>query len=314
MLPRIAFFGTPEYSLIVSDLLLAAGYQFACVITKPARPVGRKQILMSTPVALWAQDKQLPIISPKSQTDKPWLFSDENEVTDRILEVKPDLLITADYTQKIPTKLINHIKYGGLNVHPSLLPAYRGPAPVPWALLKGEQETGVSIVTLADRFDEGKIIGQIKEPIFDSDTTVTILKRLFKLGGDLLVKVLPEFIQKTNMSPVTSGLSPSYFPRLTRDHGFEPWKKIEAAIEMAVEAKRIERKWRAFHPWPGLWTLVKVKNQDFGSAKKRLKILKTHISPVTSGMSLKLVLDEIQIEGKNPIRAKEMNLLLENCH
>lgn len=322
MKQTIAFFGTPEYSLIVLNKLYAAGYPIVCVVTKPPRPIGRQQLMTPAPVGLWAEKHHIPIITPLSHPTKPWLYADETQFTKDLLLFKPDILITADYTQKIPQKAVDQIKYGGLNVHPSLLPSYRGPAPVPWALLNGETETGVSLVTLTDQFDAGNIVAQEKEPILDTDTTDTLLTRLFKKGAELLLQVLPSYSKQLTNNNQQLAIKTSYFPRLTRDTGFEPWEKIKAAIETGDDAKRIEQKFRALHPWPGLWTKVKIYSKE-----KRLKILKIRLkqstinNPPASALpqslqadqqSTILYLDQIQLEGKNPVSGIDIPLYVKS--
>lgn len=287
---RIAFFGTPTYSLLVADALVNAGFTISAVITKPPMPVGRKHIKTPSAAALWATNKDIPVITPQSDQNKPWLFSDEAEMTRLVLSHKPDILISADYTQKIPLMLVKNIRLGGLNVHPSLLPAYRGPAPIPWAIHNGEEFTGVSIATLGEDFDAGKIVAQEKEPIKDTDTTELLLDRLFKKGAELLVEVLPIYSSSfPNVPTIKPHTSESYHSRLTRDHGFEPWAKIKKAIETGEDAKRINRKYRAFHPWPGLWTIVLLKGGE-----KRMKLLSVNMQREL------LHLSEVQLEGKTP--------------
>ena len=321
MSPRICFFGTPDYSLIVLESLFAAGFPIVCVITKPPRPIGRKQILTPTPVSVWAEKNKIPVLTPQSYPNKPWLFASEDETTKQVLKFQPELLVSADYTQKIPMSLVKQVKYGGINIRPSLLPAYRGPAPIPWAIANGEKETGVSLVTLTEKFDEGIIIAQEKEQILPTDTTDSLLTKLFTKGGELLIKTISKYIQNPTANyELPTANSPSYFPRLTRDTGFEPWENIKEAITTGKEAIRIDRKWRAFHPWPGLWTKIKwavsLAKPDLASqdseqfTEKRLKILKVHLDARRYTLNALLVLDEIQIEGKEPIRGQQISQLL----
>lgn len=288
---RIAFFGTPEESIIIAQALFDAGYPLVCVVTKPPRPVGRKQIMTPTPLAIWAQKHNLTLLTPESNKTKPWIFADETTVINEVLKCEPDILIAADYTQKIPAQLISKTKFGGLNVHPSLLPAYRGPAPVPWAILNGEAETGVSIVTLTEKFDQGRVITQEKEVIQPTDTTPILLKRLFQKGAQLLLEVLPKYYENSNLQLTNYNLRPTYFGRLTRDTGFERWETIKQAMESGKEANMIERKYRALHPWPGLWTKVMINGKE-----KRMKLLKIRLQPTTNNLQLV----EVQFEGQKP--------------
>lgn len=311
MKPRIAFFGTPDYSLIILNKLYRLGYPIVCVVTKPPRPIGRKQVMTQTPVALWAEKKKIPVLTPASFGGKPWIFASEKEVVTQVLSFQPELLISADYTQKIPMSLVSQIKFGGLNVHPSLLPAYRGPAPVPWAIHNGESETGVSLVTLSDKFDAGVVVAQEKEIIQPTDTTDTLLTRLFTKGAQLLLATLPKYLKSPKSLKKTLDNLETYFPRLTRDTGFELWVNIKRAMATGEEAERIDRKWRAFHPWPGLWTTIKLKVESLKFKEKRLKILKVHLDPRPSTLNPLLVLDQIQLEGKNSLTGSQAKQFLE---
>lgn len=325
MQPRLALFGTPEHSLRVFEGLHKAGYPIAVVISKQPRLIGRKQILTPTPVAQWATHAQIPLLTFASDTHKPWLFEDESRIYEEVLAKKPELIITADYTQKIPSTLVSEIKFGALNVHPSLLPKYRGPAPIPWAILYNEKETGVSIVTLGEEFDAGLVVGQSKESILSTDTTELLLTRLFSKGAKLLIDILPTYLRhnQTTIAQTTSApIQPSYFPRFTRNDGYIPYEIVKSALrgetiqeiylkqwetvticKIAIQTEAdsaikfstfIERAWRALHPWPGIWTTV-----SNGRSQRRIKILSCHIEEPSTSNPL-LILDTIQIEGKLP--------------
>ncbi|MBI2404735.1 methionyl-tRNA formyltransferase [Candidatus Gottesmanbacteria bacterium] len=299
------FFGSTNESVLVLEKLLTSHLSritVVAVVTQPPRPMSRKQIVSLTPVETWAKDHGIPTLSFPSHPEKPWLYENEKTVTGTLQPLQVDLLISASYGQKIPWPTIMSTKHGGLNVHPSLLPRWRGADPVPWAILSGDNQTGVTIVTLAEHFDEGNIIAQKKIPILPTDTTTILYPKLFTLGAELLIDVLPDYLSGKNRGKPqvsshhthhtleviqlrTSGIS-SYARRLTRDDGFEPWKSLQQAMETGNDASRIDRKFRALDPWPGIWTLL---------GQKRLKILKLHLRDKN------LVIDTVQLEGKNPI-------------
>ncbi len=305
MIPtKTIFWGSTAESVIVLEKLSAYNdSKIVAVVTQPPRPTGRHPKFMATPVETWARKNNIPVLSFSSQKEKPWLFEDEQTVIDTIQPFKADLLVSASYGQKIPSPTIQSARFGGLNVHPSLLPRWRGADPVPWAILSGDQQTGVTIVTLAEKFDEGKIIAQKKLPIFPNDTTVILYPKLFTLGAELLIDMLSDYTNGKNKGKPqvssqttpgveqlrTSGKTP-YARRLTREDGFEPWETIQKTITTGKDADRIDRKFRAFDPWPGLWTTLKINNEQ-----KRLKILRLHLHED------KLLIDGVQLEGKNPI-------------
>lgn len=268
---KVLFFGSTTDSVLVLEKLS----NVIAVVTQPPRPVGRKQILTPTPVETWAKEHHIPILSFENNKEKPWLYSDENQVIDTLEPFKADLLISASYGQKIPTKTLSGAKLGGINIHPSILPRWRGGDPVPWAIMTGDAQIGVTVVTLSEKFDAGMILAQKKIPIKPHDTSGPLRTHLFELGAELLVASLDhldlrgESLQGMKTEP--------YARRLTRQDGFEPWEHI---ID-PKEADRIDRKFRALHPWPGLWSMVK---------EKRIKILGFDHTPTI-----------VQFAGKKPL-------------
>lgn len=258
---KVLFFGSTSDSVIVLEKLSS----IVAVVTQPPKPVGRKQIITPTPVEIWAKAHAIPVTT-----------------LDVLSPFKPDLLVSASYGEKIPIDSITNARYGGLNVHPSILPRWRGGDPVPWAILSGDHQTGVTVVTLSEQFDKGKIIAQKKIPIAPDDTSGPLRTRLFHMGADLLTRALPDYLSGKNKGIDQKMGNEPYARRLTRDDGFEPWN----ILMDPKEAIRINRKYRALHPWPGLWTRL--------PAGRRLKILDFTHAPVT-----------VQIEGKNPVSWKE---------
>lgn len=285
----VVFFGSTQESLtVLSRLAAIPGISVKAVVTQPPRPVGRHQEITPTPVERWSKQHGLTVLSFPTDTNTLWLFRDEQTVVDAIQPLQPDLLVTASFGQKIPTETINEARFGGLNVHPSLLPRWRGADPVPWAIMTGDHQTGVTIVTLAENFDEGKIIAQKKIPILPTDTTETLYPKLFIIGADLLIQVLATF-KGVSFQGSPQGPSPTpYARRLTKQDGFISWEIFQGAMG-GEHADEIDRKFRAFFPWPGLWTQI-----IMGGVQKRLKILKLNLREGT------LVIDTVQIEGKNP--------------
>lgn len=313
---RIIFFGSTTDSVLVLSRLhqLVIGYwslDIVAMVTQPPRPVGRKQVMTPTPVETWAKTHSISVLSFPSDPERPWLYAHEKQVIDTLQPLKADLLVSACYGQRIPIQAIQAARFGGLNVHPSLLPRWRGADPVPWAILSGDRQTGVTIVTLSERFDEGRTVAQKKIPITDDDTSNPLRTKLFTIGADLLMEVLPGYLvtpPKPHHNPSSPPLKLRggrvglpYACRLTRDDGFEPWEAIQKAFDDEQEARRIDRKFRAFSPWPGLWTKIGIMNKELGiMEEKRLKILSCHIDAV-SHLPIHLSVDTVQWEGKKPI-------------
>ena len=272
---KIIFFGSTTDSILVLEKLSLP--DIVAVVTQPPKPVGRKHISTPTPVETWAKNHGITVLSFPTQNQKPWLYADEQTVINALQPVKMDLLVSASYGQKIPNATLAAAAYGGLNVHPSLLPRWRGADPVPWAILTGDHDIGVSVVTLASSFDTGKIIAQKKIPISDTDTSDPLRTKLFEMGAILLTRALPDFLSGKNKGRPQLTKGQPYAKRFSREDGFEPWE----SITHPDEAIRINRKFRALHPWPGLWTTFR---------GKRLKILGFTTSPTI-----------VQLEGKKPI-------------
>lgn len=299
----IIFFGSTSDSVTVARKLAEFSsnhreFDISAVVTQPPRPVGRKQVLTPTPVEVWAKENKIAVLSFPTNPNKPWLYENEQTVIDALQPFKADLIISACYGQKIPTQTIQSAKFGGLNIHPSLLPRWRGADPVPWAILTGDRQTGVTVLTLEEKFDAGKILGQKKIPLTDKDFSDPLRTKLFTLGADLLTELLPDYLSGKNKGkPQDYGDQP-YARRLTRDDGFESWGVINEAINSGKEAERLNRKFRAFSPWPGLWTKINLQINKSTNGKweeKRLKIL--DLTPSAN----KLIINSVQLEGKKPV-------------
>src|SRR3989344_40503 len=314
---NILFFGSTSDSVIVLTRLPQlpiTNYRLliSAVVTQPPRPVGRDQIMTPTPVETWAKEQHITVLSFPSNPEKPWFFADEEQVIDTLEPVKADILISASFGVKIPWETIERTKFGGINIHPSILPRWRGADPVPWAILTGDHQIGVSVLTLSKEFDKGVILAQKKIPILPSDTSDPLRTKLFTIGADLLIDLLPSFLAR-NIKPKSqstkfmhvhkvSGSKPfPYARKFKREDGFIEWDIIYNALTEGMDAERIERTWRALHPWPGVWTEIGIRDKGVGYRKKRVKILKLHLHPMPNTLHPTLVIDEVQIEGKKPV-------------
>ncbi len=280
---NILFFGSTTDSVIVLEKLRSS--RIVGIVTQPPRPIGRDRIVTPTPVEVWGKAHNITVLSFESNPDKPWLYKDEQQVIDTLQSIQADILISASYGQKIPWQTIQKAPLGGINVHPSILPRWRGADPVPWAILSGDHQIGVTVVTLSETFDAGLILAQKKIPIKPTDTSLPLRTHLFKIGAELLVASLDHLDLRGESLPAQAGLqggkAEPYARRLTRQDGFEPWMKIIDPLE----SERIKRKFRAFHPWPGIWSTFQ---------EKRIKILGFSHEPTI-----------VQFEGKKPIGWKQ---------
>lgn len=294
----IGFFGSSKNSLTVLRTLNEAGFDIVLIVTAPPRPVGRKQVVTKSPPHQFAEKKEIPVLSP------------EKIDADFVIDFKKHLLevcIVADYARLIPKEALDHPKHGCLNLHPSLLPRWRGSSPGEAAILHGDKATGVTIIKMDEQFDHGPIISQFEEEILDTDTSESLYQRLFSAGAKVVTTILPAWIEGRIIPREQDHTQASFAYRLDRDDGFLSWPLIQKAIQglsLAPEERPgkwkmvygkwpivVERAIRAFHPWPGIWT-----NVPYKAGMKRLKILSAHLA------GQQLILDNVQFEGKQPSR------------
>lgn len=289
--------GTPDFSVPILEALIAADYEIAAVVTQPDRPVGRKKILTPTPVKEAALKHGLLVLQPEK-------ISGSEELA-KIIELQPDLLVTAAFGQFLPQKLLDVPTYGAINVHASLLPKYRGGAPVHYALIRGEKETGVTIMYMEKKMDAGAILRQRSLEITEKDDVGTLFKRLSRLGRDLLMDTLPDLLAG-KITPIQQDEEKvTYSPNI---------KAEEEIIEWTKTAKEIDWKVRGMRPWPGAYTFLKdkrLKIWDVTPLEEQtselpgiiIRIEKEAIF-VACGENTVLQLNELQPAGKSKMTAK----------
>jgi methionyl-tRNA formyltransferase len=245
------------------------------VVTQSPKPVGRKQVITYSPIDHWAHEHGIPIHYTAAEL--------------AIDGVEADIGILASYGEIIRKDVIDLFPHGILVIHPSLLPKYRGASPIPAAIIAGDTTTGVTIFKMDEKVDHGPIISQFKEDIFPNDTTETLRARLFERSAKVLVELIKPYMQG-KITPKVQNESEATFTKIvTRENGF-----IDLNKTAPEEAERFVR---AMLPWPGAWTLLRLSATE-GQAK-RLKIYKAHIEDE------KLVLDEVQLEGKEKVSWKQ---------
>ncbi|MDP2930064.1 MAG: methionyl-tRNA formyltransferase [bacterium] len=256
---NIVFFGTPEFSATILETLIKHNLKPVLVVTAPDKPVGRSQIMTPPPVKVLAEKREGILVLQPESLDSP----DFKKVLENI---QPDLIVLAAYGPPFLGKMILEMpEYGCINLHPSLLPKYRGASPIPYAILNGEEETGVTVIRMSEKIDQGDILAQEKLSILPSDTTKTLTEKLAVSGGHVLVKTI-ELLPKGLVLPRSQGDSSTpYCYQLKKEDGKIDWQK---------PAEFIERQIRAFDPWPGTFTKIN---------GKILKILKVHA--ITDKMS-----------------------------
>jgi methionyl-tRNA formyltransferase len=235
---KIIFMGTPEFAVPVLDALNVAGHKIVGVYTQPDRPTGRGKRLQAPPVKQYAVEHGLPVFQPAS------LRRDE-AARQELASLAPDLIVVAAYGLFLPVETFELPRLKTLNIHPSLLPQYRGSSPVSSAILNGDDVTGVTIIKLSEEMDAGDIAAQVETSIEPDETTDVLTERLFRTGADLLVDILPGW-ERGEIKPQPQDESQATFTiRLTREDGEIDWND---------SSDRILRKIRAYHPWPGTFT------------------------------------------------------------
>lgn len=248
---KIVFMGTPAFSAPILRMLVEEGYDVISVVTQPDRPVGRKKVLTPTPVKEEALRLGLPVYQPEKLRNP-----EELQV---VLDMEPDLIVTAAFGQILPTAVLEAPKLGAINVHASLLPAYRGGAPIHQAIIDGQTETGVTIMYMVDRLDAGDIISQTAVPIEKSDHTGSLFDKLSIAGTELLKATLPSIIDGTNQRIPQNEELVTYARNISREQERIDWSKSAMAIYNQV---------RGLHPWPVAFTTYNEANMKIWWAEE----------------------------------------------
>lgn len=232
---RIVFMGTATFSQAVLEKLIENNFNIVGVVSQPDRKVGRKKEIKMPEVKEVALKHDIPVFQP----------SNIKEDYQAIIDMKPDMIITAAYGQIVPQAVLDIPRLGCINVHASLLPKYRGGAPVHYAIINGDQKTGVTIMYMVKKMDAGNIIKQRELEIKDTDTTGILYDKLSILGAQLLVDTLPSIIDGTNESIVQDDSLVTYSPTISRD---------DEKIDFNKSVKDVYNKVRGLNPWPGAYT------------------------------------------------------------
>ena len=292
----LVFCGTPGFAVPTLEKLFATGFRIHLVVTQPDRPKGRGLELVSSPVKESALKLGLPIAQP----DK---IKANEEFRTRLTEIKPDAIIVVGYGRIIPQWMLDLPRFGNINLHASLLPKYRGAAPIQWAIASGETTTGNTTMRIDAGLDTGDILLQEELVIASNDTSETLAPRLAAMGADLMVKTLRELQAGTIEPHRQDNARATLAPIL---------KKEDGLIDFTRSAAEINNRMRGFQPWPGAYTTFR---------DKKLQILKAAVSSenvppaelsargdhlvigCANGSSLEVL--ELQLEGKKRTNAAD---------
>jgi len=272
---KIIFFGSSNYVIPIIEVL-QKNFDLSLVITTE-RPrdnlASQGEALRGCPVIKYCIENKVQYLSAST-------LSNQNLKT-LILNLKSPIAVVAGFGLIIPEEILNAFPKGIINIHPSLLPKYRGPTPVQTSILNGERSTGVSIMKIDKKVDHGPILGQEKEEILDTDTAGSLYKRLFVKGANLLSKVLNSYL-KGDLKPIAQNHTKAIFTKpLTRQSGYIDISKLETRNSKL----ELDRMIRAYFPWPGVWTQLRIND----------KLLRIKFLPE----------NKLQVEGKKPMSYKD---------
>ena len=292
---RVVFMGTPDFAVGTLEAICDTGYEVVGVVTQPDKPKGRGKELVPTPVKTAALARGLSVYQPRKIRDA--------EAIERIRQMRPDVIVVVAFGQIIPKEILDMPPFGCLNVHGSLLPAYRGAAPIQWAVLNGEKESGVTVMRMDEGLDTGDMISKKVVILEKDETSGSLFDKLSAEGAKLLVETLPSVFDKTAVYEKQPEESPTaYAGMIQKSMGEIDWKRSAGEIERLV---------RGMNPWPSAYTKLDGKN---------LKIWKAHIEkPELTGETGKIVrmdnkglyiqtgqgilcVDELQMEGKKRMK------------
>jgi methionyl-tRNA formyltransferase len=287
---RIIFMGTPELARASLQALLARrDFQVLGVVTQPDRPKGRDLKLTASPVKELALRTTLPVFQPERARNESFI--------EELRKFKPDLIVVAAFGQILPQSILDLPRFGCINVHTSLLPKYRGAAPIQWAILNDEAETGVTIMKMDAGMDTGAILRQEKTPIRESDNAQTLHDRLATIGSELLVRTIPDYaVGKIPPRPQPAE-GVSYAPKI---------KKQDGQIDWSQPARAIWNRVRGLVPWPGSYTHVPAEPKPY-----LLKIWEAEVVRATGSPGEILSVDKSGIVvgcGQNALRIRQLQL------
>jgi len=287
--------GTPHTTVMIANALVDSGHTIVGVLCPFPKPAGRKKIITASKLEMWAKDRSIRVCNVNKE-----VLSD-NAFVDTLPHA--ELLIVADFGYLIPARVLAFCSLGAYNLHPSLLPRWRGATPVPFTLLFGDVETGMSIIRMNEKFDMGDVVMQERVLVEPHDTTPILLERCFAAGARMIVTLLPRIAAGTVQPIPQPAQSPAPITRkFTKEDGYVPLEALRAAMdgvefgEVAVKlldeyalphtAQYIDQMVRALTPWPGVWTMKdgkRVKVVETGTTKTNtLEINKILIEGLTS--------------------------------
>jgi methionyl-tRNA formyltransferase len=296
---RIVFFGTPQFAVPTLERILASRHALVGLVTQPDRPRGRGHRVSDAPVKALAVQRGLALVQPARLRDP--------EVENTLRRWEPDLAVVAAYGKIIPDHLLAVPRLGMINVHASLLPKYRGAAPVHRAVMAGEPVTGVTIMRVGHELDAGAMFGKAIRPIAADETSVEVERDLAVIGAELLARVVEEIAAGTAREEPQDHSQATYAPKLTREEGLIDWSQPARAIHDRV---------RGLHPWPHAHTFLS--GSRLIVLRTRVQAAVAHPQPpgsvfevsrdalhVMAGDGCPIAIEKVQPEGKRPMTVRD---------
>lgn len=294
---RIVFMGTPDFAAETLKVLIdAKEHQVVAVVTQPDKPKGRKNILQKSPVKELALFHNIPVYQPNRVKTE--------EFVNILKEINPDVIVVVAFGQILSKEILDLPKYGCINVHASLLPKYRGAAPIQWAIIDGEKETGVTVMQMDVGLDTGDMIKKAVVPIEEKETGESLFEKLSKLGGPLVLEVLEEFEAGTAVFEKQDDSLSNYAKMLDKKTGEINWHE---------SAEKLERLIRGLNSWPSAYTTLDGKTLKIWKADVldsemegvcgRIVSVQKDCFFVKTGNGI-LVVREVQLEGKKRMKAE----------
>ncbi len=294
---RIVFMGTPEFAVPSLEKLVQDGYEVVCVVTQPDRPKGRGRKLKPPPVKEVALRYEIPVVQPERLSEKEFL--------NILVQKEPELIVVVAYGQILPKSILEIPKFGAINVHPSLLPKYRGAAPIQWTIMNDEPVTGVTIIKMTEKMDAGPILLQKEVSILPDETAGSLHDRLARLGADLLLEAIDKILSGSIKEVPQDETKATYAPKIDKSLSKIDWNR---------SAKDISAKIRALDPWPGAVSTVKdrelklfsssVIDSSYKGVPGRIYSVENEGVVIEGGEGLVLV-REVQAPGRKRLKAKE---------
>jgi methionyl-tRNA formyltransferase len=294
---KVVFCGTPEFAVPTLEAVIAAGHEVALVVTQPDRAAGRGMELHAPPVKRTALAHDILVVQPEK-------IKNNAGFRERLEEVRPDAILVVAYGRIIPRWMLDLPPLGNINLHGSLLPKYRGAAPVQWAIANGEKVTGVTTMRIDEGLDTGDMLLARAVPIAPEETSVDVFRSLAAVGAELMVETLAGLAEGAIEAQPQDGALATLAPILTREDG---------AIEFTRTAEYIYDRWRGFQPWPGAHTTLRGKKlivhrmHPVAASGTEVGVLLVQGDEmvVGSGGSTALLFDEVQMEDKRRMSAAE---------